>query len=125
VDSAGIVQRAADDRLPLAEDTFALLSTGVGVNHRCPHVPSVPSAPSATLRTGRLRTSFVSEESLHEADVVAAFEQVDSKGVAQGPGNDAVRQHRHSIPSSFAITHDDLAAWQVHRIHSISLSPLP
>ena len=56
-DSAVIVQRAADGRLPLAEE--------MGVNHRRPHI-------------------FVSEEFLHDADIVAAFEQMDSKGVAQG-----------------------------------------
>jgi hypothetical protein len=55
--SAEIVQRAADGGLPLAEE--------VGIDHRCSDV-------------------FVTEEFLHEADVVAAFEQVDGKEVAQG-----------------------------------------
>ena len=67
--SAGIVQRAADGGLSLAEE--------VGVNHRRPHVS-------------------VAEELLHEADVVAAFEQVDGKGVAQGLWGDTLGDPRRA-----------------------------
>jgi hypothetical protein len=52
-----VIEGATDGEAAAVED--------VGIDHRCSDV-------------------FVTEEFLHEADVVAAFEQVDGKGVAQG-----------------------------------------
>ena len=55
----------------MVEDTFAALSTGVGVDHGSFQV-------------------FVAEEFLNSADVIASFEEVGGEGVPKGVGGDVL-----------------------------------
>jgi hypothetical protein len=77
IGSAGNPENDADGEATPVEDTFALLSTGVGINHGGFDVPSTPSAPSA---------GFVAEEFLDGAAkcVVVGFQEVGSKAVPKG-----------------------------------------
>jgi hypothetical protein len=69
------VQRGTDRQAAALEDTFASLSTGVGVDHGGFHV-------------------FMPEKLLDSADVVVVLQQVRGEAVAEGVAGDAFGQAR-------------------------------